>query len=327
MAASKPSRLDKVVTGRLKDPPRVMIYGPEGCGKTTIAACAPRTIFLDIEGGSGQLPARRYSFRDGPGGYIPRTFAEVLDAIEDILYGKHDYLTFAMDTVDRLEALIRAHVCAKFSGKVHPQMNKGGKVINHIEEFGFGKGFDLQLDEFRLLCSKLDEIRLSRGMTIILTSHAQVRPFKNPIGEDFDRYSLRVHEKSAGFLKEWAEVTAFYHFEMSAMSMDGESKAKGASTGKRLLHTDWQAGWDAKARIPMPPEIVVEERDPWGPLARAIAAGQDMTPVDIEREIRSECARLDSAELTSKVVAAIADVKDTATLSRYLNNLRARKAA
>ncbi len=36
-------------------PPRVLLYGPAGIGKTTFGASAPRPIFLPIEDGLGRI--------------------------------------------------------------------------------------------------------------------------------------------------------------------------------------------------------------------------------------------------------------------------------
>ena len=47
------SELEKIHTG--KKPPRIMLYGTEGIGKSTFAAQAPSPIFLPTEDGLGEI--------------------------------------------------------------------------------------------------------------------------------------------------------------------------------------------------------------------------------------------------------------------------------
>ena len=46
--------LQNVITGKQPVPPRIMIYGSEGVGKSTFAANAPKAVFIQTEdGGEG----------------------------------------------------------------------------------------------------------------------------------------------------------------------------------------------------------------------------------------------------------------------------------
>ena len=86
--------LDRVVKGRLEAPVRVLIYGPEGVGKSTFAADAPSPIFLAPEAGTNQLDVARFP--------MPEAWQDVLDAIATLRNDKHDYQTLAIDTLDHL---------------------------------------------------------------------------------------------------------------------------------------------------------------------------------------------------------------------------------
>ena len=54
------SLLDNIQTGRENKPPRIMIYGSEGVGKSTFGASAPGAIFIQTEDGLGEIDCRKF---------------------------------------------------------------------------------------------------------------------------------------------------------------------------------------------------------------------------------------------------------------------------
>lgn len=323
--AAPTSRLGLVKAGTLNHGLRYVFYGSEGVGKSTLAAHAPKPIWLDCEDGTGHLNISRYPFRDGPGGHVPLAFSEIQAAVRDLTINEHAHQTLVIDTADRLQALLWAHILERDSGKVTP-FNKGGKTLHSIESYGFAKGYVIALEEWRAFCRALDELRNRRGMSIVWLGHAQIRTFKDPAGEDYDRYHLRIHDQAAGFLKEWADVVGFVRFEeFGSKLFEDDTRAKGSSTGRRLIMLERTAAYDAKTRIPLPPEVELAAGDPWAPLAAAVAAGRAATPEQLLSLIQKECERIGDAETTSKVEEACRQTSDTATLSRYLNTLRRRQ--
>ena len=46
--------------GRIPRPQKVVIYGPEGVGKSTLAGRLPEPVFLDTEGGTHHLDVARF---------------------------------------------------------------------------------------------------------------------------------------------------------------------------------------------------------------------------------------------------------------------------
>jgi hypothetical protein len=320
------SRLDKISKGKLAVAYRYVIYGPEGVGKSSLAADALAPIFLDVDDGSAGLDVARYSFRDGPGGHVPLSYQEILDAIEDLAANAHSYKTVVIDTADRLEALMWKHILKRESQP--SALNKSGKEFHSIEEFGYGKGYQLAVDEWRDLCRRLDLLRTQRGMTVVILAHAQIRTFKNPEGDDYDRYSLRINEKAGGFLREWADTTGFACFEEGGAKLDPDAKAKGYSTGKRLLKLVRTATYDAKTRLALPEQVELDPSHPWAPLAAAVVDSDNQTPITLATAIKAELVRLNDPELSEKVnvevAKAVAD-NNKGALGRYLNVLRKRQ--
>ncbi len=312
-----------VKAGQLRSALRYLFYGPEGVGKSSLLADVPGILLIDVEGGSDNIDTKRYMFRDEPGGHVPHTYQDVLDAIDDIIANpwEQTYKNIGLDTFDALEALIHKHIC-----KAHGHKS--------IEDFGFGKGYQIALDEMRSLTKSLDRVR-AKGLGIVIVGHSFVKTFKNPEGEDFDRYQLRVHEKLGGTIKDWCDVVGFIRFDGGAAKLAGDAgqtkRARGWSSGRRIVALAREAAWDAKSRLSLPPEIELGEAHPWAPFAAAQAGARDATAETLRADIVVELDRIGAEEFTTSagkqttratMIALSADA-DVSSLNRILSGLRA----
>lgn len=317
----KVSRLGAVKRGLLREAKRFFFYGPEGVGKSSLAADAPKPIFFDTDRGSGHIDVARYPFRDGDDGHIAEKLSEIYAGIDDLLVSQHEYETLVLDTADSIEALIWRAVCERAG------VTKKGDKIETIEDFGFGKGYNVAADEWRGFLHRLDELRLKRNMHVIFVGHSLVKTFKNPTGEDYDRYRPKLDDRALGLLREWCEVVGFVNFDDIAKRNHGATRARGASTGLRLIQLEHNAAWDAKSRLPLPAQIDLLVEHPWAPFAAALDALYGVNADAVRAKIDAELARLgetfvrsDGKEATAESVrAAVASAgDDVATLSKYL---------
>lgn len=324
-APPKASRLGAVKRGQLRSALRYMFYGPEGVGKSSLLADVPGILLLDVEGGSDNVDVARYTFRDGDGGHVPTSYAEILSAVHDLIAnGDNSVSAVGIDTADALEAKIQRHVCEQH-----------GKAS--IEEFGFGKGYQVALDELRTFLALLDRLRV-KGVSIVVVGHSIVKTFKNPEGDDYDRYQLRVHDKFGGLLKEWSDVVGFINFEGGGAKVPGDDsrnkRARGWATGRRIVKLAREAAWDAKSRLSIPAEIDLDAAHPWAPFAAAASGARDATPESLRTSIAAELDRIGADEFTTAAGkpatrAAITDAAskaDASTLNRILTGLRATAA-
>lgn len=305
-AAPPPSgrmSLAKVVRGKLVKPPRVLIYGIEGVGKSSFAAGAPNPVFLGNEDGTSELDVARFA--------EPRTWNEAFEAIAELATDPHDYKTFVIDTLDWIEPICWEHVC--FGKK-----DKAGRKIENIEGFGYGKGYTAALDHWRVLLRALERLRSERGMTNVLIAHSWIKPFKNPAGEDYDRYEMKLHAKAGGLLREWCDAVLFANHQTFTHESNG--RVKGISDGARVIHTQRTAAWDAKNRYDLPPELPLD----WEAFAEAAAAHRPADPATLKQRIEALLARSDNAVLVKKVKQATQQAgDDAAELARIADKLEA----
>jgi hypothetical protein len=304
-AARKPSRmtLGNVVAGPVAKPLRLLLYGVDGVGKSTLASCAPSPIFIGAEDGTSALDVKRFP--------QPETWADLFAALDELEAGEHDYRTVVLDPLGWFEPLCWAKVIA---GK----LTKSGRPVEAIGDIPYGNGYDAALDEWRLLCVALDRLRLKRNMAVIMLAHAFIRNFKNPDGDDFDRYEIKLHAKAAGLLREWADVVLFATHEQYTHEQNG--RTKGITTGARIMYTQRRAAFDAKNRHDLPEVLPLD----WQALQEAIAARQPASPETLRDRIAKQLDGAGDAALTDRVRRAVMSAgDDAAALARITNKLAA----
>jgi hypothetical protein len=290
--AQTPSRmkLGAVSRGLLDEPLILLIYGPEGVGKTSFCAGAPRPIFVSAADGTGELDVERFPKAE--------SYQEILDTIEELRTTEHGYRSIVVDELGKLEPLVWAHVCAR----------------DHkadIEAYGFGKGYGAALGEWRIFADKLSRLRMEKRMNVLLTAHSEVKTFKNPDADvgDYDRYQLKLNSSAGGMLKEWSNVLLFAEFETvakKATNAAADKRQVGVSTGARVIHTQRTAAYDAKNRLGLPEELPLswaefeqaarKGKELRRKLAEALRSAPEATREDVRKYIEKEGYRLDAYE-------------------------------
>ena len=304
-APAAPPKKTNILAGvekkRLIAPTRTLLYAAEGIGKSTFASQAPNPIFLGSEDGTATLEVARY-----PRALV--TSVDVFEALDVLEHEDHAFATVVLDTVDWLEPLVWAHVCAQ-AGK------------RSIEDFGFGRGYVAAQDDWRKLLARFDALRAKRRMHVILLGHSTVRTFNNPEGENFDRYQLKMHEKSAGILREWVDCVLFANYETFAVKGDKAPKAKGVSSGARVIYTERRAAFDAKNRYALPEQLPLDWAEYWA----AIQARRPADPAALRVQIDAMLAEHGDEAFAAEVrrhVAAAGD--DAVKLAAFANRVSAR---
>jgi len=293
---SKRMALGAVTRGKQVKPDRVLLFGVEGIGKSTWAANAPSPIFIPVEDGTANLDVARFP---EPSGWM-----DVMDAIQTLTVDAHEYKTVAIDTLDALEAMCWKHICER-------------DQQSSIEAYGYGKGYVAALDQWRTLIAALEKLQRDRGIGVVLIAHSWIKTFKNPEGEDYDRYELKLNAKAAGLFREWSEDVLFARYETFA-EPDKKGNVKGISSGARVIHTQRTAAWDAKNRHSLPEQLPLD----YEAYAEAVKKLQPADPEKLRAEIKTKLALVTDKAVAEKVEKAMATAGDDAIqLARIDNKL------
>jgi hypothetical protein len=226
----------QITKGKRARAQKVVVYGPEGIGKSTFAAQFPETLFIDTEGSTDNMDVARLN--------KPSSYTMLKNEIAWVKANPTVCKTLVIDTIDWAESLVIADVCA--------QHGKKG-----IEDFSWGKGYTYTKEEMGRLLNLLSEL-VDLGINVVLTAHAQMRKFEQPdeMGS-YDRWELKLGKKTssqtAPLVKEWADMVLFANYKTVVMTADnGKKKATG---GQRVLYTQHHPAWDAKNRHGLPEEM------------------------------------------------------------------------
>jgi hypothetical protein len=299
-APPKTSRmaLSAVVKGRLDHPLKVTLYGVEGIGKSTFGAGSPNPIFLGAEDGTQHLDVARFP--------KPESVVDVFEAIRTLNEEGHSFQTLVFDTLDWLEPLIWKHV-----------ISKSGKDVNSIEDVGggYGKGYTAALDEWRRVLSALERLQAQKKMHVLFIAHSHVKTFKNPEGEDFDRYQMKINEKAAGLVKEWSDAVLFAKHETLAHKDAKTKRVRGVDTGARIIFTERSAAYDAKNRYSLPDQLPLS----WADFYAAVKAGQVAPPAALREEILRKAKEL-GGEVEAKTEDWLRANGDNAQFLAQMNN-------
>lgn len=227
----------QITRGKIQRAQKVVIYGPEGIGKSTFAAQFPDPVFIDTEGSTYHLDVARTP--------KPSSWTMLLEQVKYYRSNPGALGTLVIDTADWAEQLCADELCAK--------SQKSG-----IEDFGYGKGYIYLGEEFGRLLNLLEEL-VERGVNVVMTAHAQMRKFEQPdeMGS-YDRWEMKLQKKTAPLLKEWADLVLFANYKTHVIKTDDKGKKGKAQGGKRIMFTTHHPCWDAKNRHGLSEELPLD---------------------------------------------------------------------
>ncbi len=231
----------EVISGKIEKAKKVVLYGPEGIGKSSLAAQFPDPIFIDTEGSTTELDVNRLP--------KPSSWTMLNQQVDWVKQQVGRFKTLVIDTVDWAEMQCTDFVCA--------QHNKKG-----VEDFGYGNGYVYVKEELGRFLNKLSDV-IEVGINVVLTAHSQIVKFEQPdeMGS-YDRYQLKLGKKTssqtAPLVKEWADMVLFINYKTYSVAVDDKGKKHKGQGGVRTIFSTHHPAWDAKNRHGLPDEFPLD---------------------------------------------------------------------
>lgn len=225
-----------ITNTRKTKPMKVVLYGVEGIGKTTFVSHFPDPIFIDTEGSTGFIDAKKLP--------DPDSWTMLLEEIAYMAQNPQGK-TLVIDTADWAEELAKQHLMAKHKWQA-------------IDQTDYGVRYVALSNEIIRLLRGLEMVK-NAGMNVVLTAHAVQKKFELPdqVGS-FDRYVLKLEKRDAALIKEWCDMLLFANYKTTVMASGSGSKK--ATGGQRVMYTTHMPAWDAKNRLGLPDELPFEYR-------------------------------------------------------------------
>jgi AAA domain len=225
----------KITKGRISEPQKFVIYGPQGVGKSTLASLFSYPLFLDTEDGTRRMSVDRIN---------TNTLGDFDAAVKELAKEgttKTGFQTIVVDTIDWLESRMKEQVAKTVSFK----------------DRSFGREESFVGDELTGRLAALSAL-VRVGFNVVLLAHSTTVKVDLPDQPSaFDRYELDMGKKyCAPMVKHWADHLLFLKWKLSVREPDA-GKNKVIGKGERLLCLSQAASYDAKTRSSLSGEHVM----------------------------------------------------------------------
>lgn len=230
-----------VISGKVQKAKKVVLYGPEGIGKSTLAASFPHPVFIDTEGSTTEMEVNRLP--------KPSSWEMLKQQVDWVKHQGGRFSTLVIDTIDWAELLCNESICSA-------HQKKG------IEDFGYGKGYVYAEEEFGRFLNQLCDV-IEAGINVVLNAHLQIVKFEQPdeMGA-YDRYQLKLGKKTgsrtAALVKEWADMVLFINYKTFSVAADSNGNKHKGQGGIRTVYATHHPAWDAKNRHGLPDEFPLD---------------------------------------------------------------------
>ena len=237
------SLIDSLITSTMPAPPKMIVYGQPGVGKTTFAASA-NAILIDCENGAGAVPGLKRTAYLQSWPEMRRWLVEIASTPPD------DLPALAIDTIDWMVQRIVEHVVLDLDGKSPDDITNTLGTAHG----GYFKAREIvQNIVYRDLLPMLNAVA-DNGVAIILLAHAANTKMTSPEGFDLRLAAPDLPQWIAPPFIEWADAVLY-------ASRDGD---------RRTLLTEGTNVILAKNRYSLPAELSLS----WPSLIQALTSNE-----------------------------------------------------
>ncbi len=239
-----PYTLTDITSGIVPRPPRVVLVGTEGVGKSTFAAGAPGPIFLPVRGEKGLDWIDSQKF--------PRIvrFVDLIEAFNTLEKTDHKFSTICIDSLTALEPMIGEYACQQ-------------EHCASVAKLGGGYGHQeaVLVKYTSIILDWLDYLRERRGMGCVLIAHVKPNPktFNDPECEPYDTYKVELRESIGAAIYRWSDAMLFATMKKYTRVVSGEGEKKkvvhASGAGERVMYTERRPAFPAKCRFKIPFEL------------------------------------------------------------------------
>lgn len=240
-----------------KPHPLMLLYGPEGVGKDSLAAEFPNPVLIQTPGENPPTGVSIDSF-----GTI-EDFDPLMECFTALFTEEHSYQALIVSAVDGIERIIHAETCRR-------------NEWQSIEDPGYGKGYiaaDSVWEEFLAPIRELNKpvAEGGKGMAVVVIGHTEIQKFDDPAVGPFNRYFPNLHKRASELIREGSDIIGFLTHRVSIVKEKGafgkdEKKAEGS--GSRILYLEERPGFIAKNRYDMPDSINFQRGKGYAALAK-----------------------------------------------------------
>lgn len=185
--------LDNIQQKTVGGPPKGIIYGPPGVGKTTFAVAAPSHIIIDTENGANHLECSKTPYL--------RTYNEIIEYLDALIGEPHKYKVVCIDTIDWLvQAIDRDIIFSDTSG--------APCSLNRVHG-GYGAGKEMRKQRIlNEILPRFDTL-VSGGIAVILLAHTSRVKVTSAEGYDIMMTAPNLPPDMIDLFVEWSDFVGY----------------------------------------------------------------------------------------------------------------------
>jgi hypothetical protein len=223
-------------------PPKIILYGRNGIGKSSFALKAPNPVFLDLDENLYELPC----ISNKTIGVPVKTYEDAMAFLGILFNQEHDFQTLVIDSLSSLEKLIIE--------KVLKDSNKSS-----LASFEYGKGYQKMIPLWEEFLQKLKNLWKHKKLIIILLGHFKEKREENLTGISYMQYQINLYEKASDILRNWCSAILFADEEISFKDEKVEFRTLSkVDNSTRVLRTDGGTTFLAKNTYHLPSKIALD---------------------------------------------------------------------